>query len=134
MDGLQVQSPNQTVTSMAISSDGKVLYAATERAGVFKIQRVTVRLDLVDFDGDRKTDITIWRQESGYWYIINSSNGTTTYTPWGGGTDIPVPGDYDGDGKTDIAIWRPSTGSWYIIRSSDQSLVQVQWGVEGVNC
>ena len=57
----------------------------------------------------------------GIWYILRSSDGVVTATPWGTGTlnDAPVPGDYDGDGKTDIAVWRPGDGMWYILRSSD---------------
>jgi len=48
--------------------------------------------------------------------------------PWGGSTDVLVPGDYDGDGKTDIAIFRPSTGVWYIRRSTDGSMFAMPWG------
>ena len=85
-------------------------------------------LSLVDFDGDRKTDITIWRPGNGYWFIIHSSDGTVTYTQWGTERDIPVPGDYDGDGKTDITIWRPGNGYWFIIHSSDGTVSYTQWG------
>jgi Carboxypeptidase regulatory-like domain/FG-GAP-like repeat len=61
-----------------------------------------------DFDGDGKTDISIFRPASGTWYVHNSSNNSLTSLAWGSGVapynDIQVPGDYDGDGKTDIAI------------------------------
>jgi IPT/TIG domain/PKD domain/FG-GAP-like repeat/FG-GAP repeat len=74
-----------------------------------------------DSDGDRKTDISIFRPLAGDWYFRRSSDGGTTYIPnFGpGSSDIPVPGDYDGDGKTDIAIFRPLAGDWYIRRSTD---------------
>ena len=83
-----------------------------------------------DFDGDQKSDITIWRPGDGFWYIISSKDGSIIYQQWGGGAfnDVPVPGDYDGDGKTDIAVWRPGDGVWYIKSSKDGSIMYQQWG------
>ena len=84
---------------------------------------------MVDFDGDRKTDIAVYRKSTGAWWIIRSSNGSSYGVGWGGDpSDIPVPGDYDGDGKTDIAIYRKSTGAWWIIPSSTSSPYGVGWG------
>ena len=101
------------------------------------VDNITARMTLLpptaDFDGDGKTDLTVWRPGDGVWYIIRSSDGGVIQTQWGTGTlfpdpDVPVPGDYDGDGKTDIAVWRPGDGYWYILRSSDGGVTQTQWG------
>ncbi|HEV3057767.1 MAG TPA: NF038122 family metalloprotease [Vicinamibacterales bacterium] len=72
-----------------------------------------------DFDGDGKSDISVFRPSNGDWFILKSSTSYSTYAAyqWGVSTDMPVPGDYDGDGKTDLAIYRPSTGNWYIAYS-----------------
>jgi hypothetical protein len=67
-----------------------------------------------DFDGDGKTDVSVYRPDSGSWYVLNSSNGVFTGVPFGIDTDIIAPGDYDGDGKTDYAVFRPGAGDWYI--------------------
>ncbi len=78
-----------------------------------------------DFDGDVKTDISIYR--SGAWYILRSSDGGVTMTAWGGlAQDVPVQADYDGDGKTDIAVYR--SGTWFILRSSDGGATVTDWG------
>lgn len=51
-----------------------------------------------DFDGDNKTDLTVWRPIEGNWYIFQSSNNTARIDNFGTKTDKIIPGDYDGDG------------------------------------
>lgn len=85
-----------------------------------------------DFDGDRKTDLSVWRGALSNWLIVRSSNGTPQSQLWGASyapyNDIAVPGDYDGDGKYDVAVWRPSEGNWYIVRSSNGTVLTTQAG------
>lgn len=85
-----------------------------------------------DFDGDGKTDFSVYRPSTGDWIVEKSSDSSSSTTNWGGfAGDRIVPGDYDGDGKTDHAIFRPSTGTWWFIMSSNGSRPAVQWGVNG---
>ena len=67
-----------------------------------------------DFDGDGKSDVSVFRPSSGAWYLQQSTNGLTGVS-FGLGTDKIVPADYDGDGKTDVAVYR--SGTWYLQRS-----------------
>jgi hypothetical protein len=78
----------------------------------------------VDFDGDGKSDVGIYR--NGTWSIIRSIDGGVTSVGWGGPTWVPVPADYDGDGKIDIAVYNAS-GLWSIVRSSDGVNVLIGW-------
>jgi hypothetical protein len=86
-----------------------------------------------DFDGDRRTDLTIFRPSNGFWYIVRSATNNTQNVAyqWGVNTDIPAAGDYDGDGKIDLAVFRPSDGRWYITFSSTSftTFAAYQWGV-----
>ncbi|HXW05577.1 MAG TPA: choice-of-anchor Q domain-containing protein [Vicinamibacterales bacterium] len=88
-----------------------------------------------DFDGDRRSEIAIYRPASGSWYYLESVTGFTAGTAriWGAPLDIPVWGDYDGDGRTDVTVYRPSTGHWFVLQSSTAygARATYQWGTTG---
>lgn len=85
----------------------------------------------IDFDGDNKTDLAVWHQNSGTWYIVSSSTSAGSNLQWGLGGDVPLDGDFDGDGKTDMIVWRPSTGYWFIVQSSTNTVFTREWGTNG---
>jgi uncharacterized delta-60 repeat protein len=85
----------------------------------------------IDFDGDGKTDISIFRPSDGSWWYTRSSAGDFRVFTFGTGSDIIAPGDFTGDGKTDLAIFRPSSGEWFIRRSEDNSFFSFPFGSAG---
>ena len=69
----------------------------------------------LDFDGDGRTDLALYREGSrdvniapqpSNWYFMNAVTGAWGGVHWGRTLDIPAPADYDGDGKTDFGIYR----------------------------
>lgn len=100
-----------------------------------------------DYDGDRKTDLSVWRSYvSGiaWWFTLQSSTGLMSATPWGSsarhfGAPIDDPraaADFDGDGRVDLAVYRWPGGFanygpnvWYVKRSSDGVIVGQPWGL-----
>lgn len=94
-----------------------------------------------DFDGDHKSDITVWRPGAqSNFYILQSSTNTFRTVPFGvTGDDPTVIGDYTGDGKWDPAVYRAGANSgdrsyWYYLASSGPLVNQVvvtQWGQNG---
>ena len=83
-----------------------------------------------DFDGDKRTDISVFNSTSGVWRTEPSGGNDLDQRAWGVAGDKPLAGDYDGDGSSDLAVWRPSNGTWYIWQSSGG--FRIQWfGQEG---
>jgi hypothetical protein len=80
-----------------------------------------------DFDGDRKADVAVFRPDTGYWYVLKSTDNSYMVVQWGISTDKLTPADYDGDGKSDFGVYR--AGVWYVLKSSDNQYYSVQWGL-----
>lgn len=116
--------------AVAVQADGRILVTGSSRQTGFVLLRYAVRGGTpFDFDGDAKTDISIYRPGPGEWWYLKSSNGGNGAFQFGSSTDKIVPGDYTGDGKTDIAIWR--SGEWFILRSEDNSYFSHPFGTVG---
>ncbi|PYS99622.1 MAG: hypothetical protein DMF63_11095 [Acidobacteria bacterium] len=81
-----------------------------------------------DFDGDGRSDISVFRPNDSTWYFNRSTNGFSAIK-FGHSTDKLTPGDFDGDGSTDIAVFRD--GVWWRMNSSDHVVFAVQFGVAG---
>jgi uncharacterized delta-60 repeat protein len=82
---------------------------------------------LFDFDGDGKSDVSVFRPSDGVWYLNRSSQGFTA-VQFGISTDKLAAADYDGDGKTDLAVFRDNT--WYLLRSQ-AGFAAYQFGATG---
>lgn len=137
-----IGSRDDSVRDAVIQPDGKmVVIGHSENAAAgfnedFAVVRyvgdaVTTRPAPFDFDGDGKTDISIFRPSAGEWWINRSSSGQTNAAQFGVSSDKPVPTDFTGDGKADIAFWRSVSGEWFILRSEDASYLSFPFGASG---
>lgn len=95
------------------------------------IEKLIHRKTSSDFDGDLKSDISVFRPTLGTWFVLNSSNSNARIQGFGLSRDVPMSEDYDGDLITDIAVFRPSTGTWYYYRSSDGTVGILNFGATG---
>lgn len=86
---------------------------------------------VADFDGDGKSDVSVFRPSGGNWFANRSTAGFLS-AQWGAATDKPAPADYDGDDKTDLAVWREGAESTFFILNSANSTVRtVTFGTTG---
>lgn len=131
---------DNAVYDIALQSDGKLIMGGdfdtvngTARSSLARLlnEPITPRRTSFDFDGDGKTDISIFRPSLGQWWYQRSSDGQVPAAQFGTGTDKLVPADYTGDGKTDIAYWQPSTGAWFVLRSENNTYYSFPFGANG---
>lgn len=82
--------------------------------------------NLYDYNGDRKTDISVFRPTSipGWWLFPSPSP-----KQFGRGTDTIVPADYNGDRITDYAYYRPDKGLWFVVANNSTPLYFLEFGL-----
>ena len=113
---IDVAWPESAASRIAVIFNTATLLSETTSVTVSLLSEE--RNPAMDFDGDRRDDMAIYRPEFGLWAIrLSSAPGMVLYRQWGLPGDYPIAGDYTGDGLADLVIWRPSEGNWYICNS-----------------
>jgi subtilisin-like proprotein convertase family protein len=127
------ESPN-AVESADFNGDGKpdivsVNFGSND-VSVLINSCLAARGNIFDYNGDRRTDFSVFRPSSSA-YFIQSLNPNSYVKLFGRATDKLVPADYDGNGRTDLAIYRPSTNMWTILDTFSRPIYSIQFGVAG---
>ncbi len=121
------------LNAILLQPDGKLVaggdtYNPVTRITSNALARYNLSIAHADFDGDNRTDLSVFRPAESIWYLKQTRLGFAS-TQLGSATDIPVAADYDGDGKYDIANF--SAGVWTVLQSLDGTMRTVQLGQAG---
>jgi uncharacterized delta-60 repeat protein len=127
------------VFQTAVQPDGKILAGGAfdtvngnTRWGLMRLNTFArVSPAFYDYEGDGKSDITVFRPSTGIWYRMNSYFNQIRAFRFGISEDKIVPADFDGDFLTDVAVFRPSEGNWYIQNSGTGVYSIIHFGLPG---
>ena len=128
----RVHEANETVT-LSLSSFSGAAPGQRAQSTVTILDNDPARNGLSDFDGDGRTDLSVFRPTEARWIASLSAGGSfSTVLGVSNFVDIPAPGDYDGDGKTDLIVFRPSQARW-VGHLSGGGTMDVQFGDLNLN-
>ena len=133
-NGQNVQLRWRMATDSSVASTGVNVDDVQVLAGTICAAVPSAVKSRADFDGDGKTDLSVFRPSTGVWYIQRSTAGFGAIN-WGVSGDVLVPGDFDGDGKADTAVFRadanPANSDYYLLKSNGFVFQGTSWGVPG---
>jgi hypothetical protein len=131
-----VARSNGDGTFTAVHAVGDNGPAAPNGIGGYDLLSTSDRVVVLDYDGDGRDDLLLYRAGQGAVYVVRS-NGNGTFTavyavgdngpaaPNGiAGYDLLSPNDqvlaldYNGDGRDDLVLYRPGQGAIYVARSN----------------
>jgi hypothetical protein len=95
--------------------------------------QVKISTTVTDYEGDGRTDITVFRQSDNTFYTLQSLNNTVASYRWGsGGGDnyLNNTADFDGDGRSDPLILEIANTVlyWSILQTRTNTTRVVPWG------